>query len=297
MATVQQRAPRSNLPGREIKPFPARSASYRALSIIDAYSSDVPLPDQEQAPAPVLKTIQRLRSKHETINESYASDFDIDEAYGSGEADLNDDMGEIINLDEYDPYRTTTPPPRTSSRKPKVEVKAETVEVKPEPPPKPQNNDNYDPYKPKTPPKQDASENSRGLTSRSEPALARFEDPAIQLAIPPKDVSNAINGSLLTATTSALQLNLITTPNNANKDKALPIVPRKQITISKPVPSTKEETEVKNGKALPGLPKRPDEDLRSRKDSIIQSEKGEYFYFIASTKQKQDNMQQTTENL
>lgn len=288
MATVQPRAPRSNLPGREIKPFPARNPSYRALSIIDAYSSDVPLPEDDEKPPALLKSIQRLRSKHETVTESYAANFDIDEAYGSGEADLNeDDMAGTINLDDYDPYRSTTPPPRTSSRKPHVETKVEVIEVKPEPPPKPRIDGDFDPYKPKTPPKQNAPKENRGLTSRSEPMLAKFTDPAIQPALPPKDVSNANNsGSLLAASKSASQLHLVMTPRSANTDKALPTVPRKKITSPKQEKEEKTEQEVKKQKALPGLPRRPDEDLRSRKDSMILSEKGEYLFFIALTKRQ-----------
>jgi hypothetical protein len=274
MATLQPRLPLPVLPEREIRPFPARNLSYRALSIIDAYCSDISQPEDDNNPQAVLKSIQRLRSKRETTNESYASNFDIDEAYGSGEADLNeDDMGEVISLDDYDPYRSTTPPPRTSSRL-KVQLRAETVEVKPEPPPKPSYNEEYDPYKSRTPPAQSTVKGSAGLASRSEPILAIFDDPAIQPALPPKDVPQAGNWKSSTTSKSASRVNLVLTPNSANKDKALPTVPRKQnVSLS----GNKEQS---TEKELPGIPKEMAEELRSRKDSMIQSDKGEYIQFI-----------------
>ncbi|KIW02665.1 uncharacterized protein PV09_06102 [Verruconis gallopava] len=247
MATLQQRPPRSALPGREIRPFPARNPSYRALSIIDAYNTDElppPLLENEENPPAVLQSIQRLHSKHETLNESYASSFDIDEAYGSGEADLNEDeMGDVIALDEYDPYRPISPPPRTSSRQPKTEVRMVNDEVKPDVPPKAnQYQDVSDASKAPPPPAKDV----RGLNSRSETALAMLNDPAIQPALPPKDEPKP-GGFLAAASKSASQLSLVNTPRSANIEKALPGVPRKEVVNSPAVP----KKDIVNSPAVP----------------------------------------------
>ena len=300
MATVTQQRPRPALPERQIKQFPARSASYRALSIIDAYSSDLlVLPQlaehrEEVKSAPLLDRNEgHLRSRKDSLKDSYARDFDIDEAYGSGDAELyEDDMDEIINLDEYDPYRSTTPPPRTSSKQPiisaKFETKIEIVEVKPEPPPKPRNGD-YDPFKAASPPKRNPARLAmRDLASRSEPLLAAIEKLASSPAVPPKDVPRAIvNGSLLAATKSSSQLSTVSTPRSANTDKALPTVPslpRKLLASPLEKLASKDErtlpkpSEQSNSKVQAGLPSRPNEGVKekrdTRKDSLMQSEKG-----------------------
>ena len=300
MATVSQQRPRPALPGRQIKPFPSRSASYRALSIIDAYSSDIlALPQLEEhreevKSAPLLdRNEEGLRSRKDSLNDSYGGDFDIDEAYGSGDADYYDeDMDEIINLDDYDPYRSTTPHPRTSSRPPVVvttfETKVEIVEVKPEPPPKSKNWD-YDPFKAVSPPKRNPARLAvRELASRSEPLLAKVEKASQSPAPPPKDAPKMlVNGSLLAATKSTSQLSTISTPRSGNTDKALPTVPSVQRKLldspvvkkagvgekALPTPNAAQKS-----KPVPGLPSRPNEGVKenrdTRKDSLMQSEKG-----------------------
>ena len=278
MTTLLPPRARAPLPGRNIKPFPTRTASYRALSIIDAYGAELqalvqvqedPREDGVQAP----RSAPGLGKRNAESKDSYTSAFDIDEAYGSGEADLyDDDMEEIINLDDYDPYRSTTPPPRTSSRKPiglKGETKVEIVEVKPELPPKSKDRKSSLSRKPI------ANSGVTALASRSEPFLAVFDDAKASPAVPPKDVSmRAVVGGLRAASRSTTTL---ATPRSGNTDKALPTVPSVPSEllgspfVRKALPTQPQEVK--------SLPKKPDENVTSkrdpRKDSLIQSDKGE----------------------
>lgn len=294
-AVLPQSRPRPALPGRDIKPFPARNPSYRALSIIDAYSADLrPLSqlEERQEDEPILpRSAPGLGNRNDSLKESYLGNFDIDEAYGSGEPGFDeDDMydDEVINLDDYDPYRSTTPPPRTSSKKlpeVKVETRVAIIEVKPELPPKSKaRNRDYDPFKAASPPKKDAAHLSvKELASRSEPLLAVLNKVATSPAVPPKDASKPkVSGNLLAATKSTSNLSIASSPRSANKDKALPVVPSmpKELMAS---PMAKDAPKIEKAMPAPaakGLPKRPNENIKSesdvrKKDSLI-SNGGEY---------------------
>jgi hypothetical protein len=313
MATIPQPLSRAALPGRDIKPFPSRNPSYRALSIIDAYSNDIqPLPqlqeigENEKVAAIVRRSAQGTKRRNTNpIEESYENSFDVDEAYGSGDAELNEDnMDDIINLDDYDPYRTNSPPPRSSSKLPppaalKIETKVQVYEVKPVPPPKTQarlqpkaQDGDYDPFKAASPPKRNPAQlEVRELASRSEPLLAIFNKGTTSPAVPAKDVPQMpVSGSLLPSTKSVSNLSIVSTPRSANTYKALPSipsVPRKLLSspLQKTVPKdekalpTPDEQQQKT-KTLPTVPSRPEDDTRgkkdTRKDSLIQSDKGEY---------------------
>lgn len=317
-AILQQQPSRAALPGRNIKPFPSRNPSYRALSIIDAYSADIePLPqlqelgENEQVAAIVSRSAQGTRRRSTNpIEESYENSFDLDEAYGSGDADVNeDDMDEIINLDDYDPYRSVPPPPRSSSKLPPPELKFETkvqvYEVKPVPPPKGQaraqpkvSDGDYDPFKAASPPKRNPARLAvRELASRSEPLLAVLNKGASSPAVPPKDVPKPpVSGSMLSAARSVSNLSTVSTPRSGNSNKALPTVPsmprkllasplEKTASMEKGLPPPVEVQE--KAKTQPTLPSRPDENTKgrkdTRKDSLIQSDKGMMITSISMT--------------
>ena len=289
MATLPP--PRANaLPGRDVRPFPARSASYRALSIIDAYGVDSslapPLDTHTEEYGVLPRSAPGLQSRQDSLKGSYESNFDIDEAYGSGEADLiEDDMEDVINLDEYDPYRATPPPPRTSSRKP-VTVKVDVYEVKPKLPPKSKARKNveYDPFKALPPVNAPfAKPTVPELASRSESMLALFDQPAQSPAVPPKDAPKVqVNGSLLAASKSTTTLG---TPRSANVDKGLPSVPsmqsvRRKLLASPDVKTAKrDEQPVEQVQTAKKSSAKSSENATgkkdSRKDSMIQSDKGE----------------------
>lgn len=297
MAAMPQPRPRVALPGRNIKPFPSRNPSYRALSIIDAYSAveTQPLPqlgevkEGEKAASRASHRVRGSRGTNNPIEESYASNFDIDEAYGSGDADL-DNMDDVINLDEYDPYRTVDLPPRSSSKLTLGELKVETTvhvyEIKPAPPPKAKNGD-YDPFKAVSPPKRNPARVAvRELASRSEPFLAVLDKGAVSPAVPLKDASKL--SVLPLANKSTSQLSVLSTPRSANTDKALPTVPGVPRKLLASPLEKKTQKEVKELPA-PAQQPRPVKILPSmtsklehsdgmkkdtRKDSLIQADRG-----------------------
>lgn len=286
MATSAIRRKPMGLPGKQIAPqqFPPRSSSYKALSIIDAYGAGfeeiTPPPLPKDAPRIVLKTVQKLKSKHETVSSMYGSDFDIDEAYGSGEAELTDEMvGATEMYDEYDPYKVTSPPPRVSSMLPlareKELPKVQMVEIKPDPPAKPaqSNNDReFDPYRPLTPPPKDSQigvrEKKTLLTSPqpkdSQTSVRDTKSPII--SPPPKDSARSMkenNGIWKMGANSTSQIDML----SEVKGKSLPSIPRKKVLTPN----------LTGQKELPGIPSGTIEDLRARKDSMMLSEKGKQF--------------------
>lgn len=298
MSTPSQPGLRPSLPGRSIKPFASRNSSYRALSIIDSYSTDLHLtiPQLQEhskgaTSAPLLdrhEEPQRSR-KGASSRYSYGQDFDIDEAYGSAEPDLyDDDMDEIINLDQYEQSPMVSLPPRTSSARPmaanKIEAKVEVLRMKLERSPTSHDED-YDPFKAVSPPKRNpARESVRETASRSEPLFIVLNQTAPSPVVPPKDVPKV--GSLLAATKSSSQLSGPSTPHSANMHKALPTVPgvpkqslaspmdRKMSKSAEPPKST-----VQQKAKIVEIPKsKPEKDVETkkdtRKDSVIQSDQG-----------------------
>lgn len=248
--------------------------------------------------APLLDRNERVQqSRKDASRDSYGQQFDIDEAYGSAEPDLyDDDMDEIINLDQYEASPTVSLPPRTSSRRPmaekKIEAKVEVVELKSDMPPK-SHDDDYDPFKAVSPPKRNPARIAVGeLASRSEPLFTVLNQTAPSPVVPPKDVPKF--GSLLTATKSSSQLSGLSTPRSGNMDKALPTVPgmpkqllaspmsremSKSVELSKPSVQQK----VKTGTGLESKPKKNVETEKdTRKDSLIQSDRGKFRPAVSS---------------
>jgi hypothetical protein len=94
-----------NKPVGGSSPFPVRSSSYRAYSVIVAYGGDPGIqfsPTAEENPSKeskgVWNTVQKLRTdeplSYQEIDETYGSDMDV--------------MAAIVD-DEYDPYRAVSP--------------------------------------------------------------------------------------------------------------------------------------------------------------------------------------------